>query len=311
VRLDWEGRTGLGTAVLAREYGITAETARAAIDVCANLLKGVSQVDIAGILNRCEAAVPRQPTVIAALDMALHDLLGKVEGMPVHRLWGLLGSPTEPTAISIGLMAERDRIARAQQLAAWPILKLKMTAAADIGIVAQIREVYAGRLWVDGNGSWDVRQALAAADTFARYGVELLEQPIQAGRPDLLRFVRERSAVPIVADEDCRASEDGPLLEGSTDVINIKLVKCGGLRRALEMIRMARRAGIKIMLGCKTESALGITAMAQLAELADYLDLDGHLNLRDDPYAGVVVECGRVMLPSGPGLGVVPRQISV
>jgi L-alanine-DL-glutamate epimerase-like enolase superfamily enzyme len=308
VRLQWEGRIGLGTAVFAREYGMLADTVAPALDACAELLSGASPFHLEQVLDRLEAAVPGQSTAVAAVDMALHDLLGQVAGLPLRRLWGLGGLALGPTALSLGALPEGEVVERARQLARWPILKLKMTAATDMHSVGRLREVYDGRIWIDGNGAWDIGEAIAAAEAFHRYGVELLEQPIRAGTPDMLRLVRERSPLPIVADEDCLGPQDVLRLQACADVINIKLLKCGGLRRALEMIRLARRLGLGVMLGCKTESVLGITAIAQLAGLADYLDLDGHLDLLDDPYAGIGVDCGRITLPEAPGLGVTPRQ---
>jgi L-alanine-DL-glutamate epimerase-like enolase superfamily enzyme len=307
VRLHWQKWFGLGTAIPASEYGVDMNTIQSAIGTCADLLEGRSPFELEMLLDRIEAAVPDQPRALAAVDMALHDLLGQVAGLPLHRLWGLAGRPLMPTGLSLGVLPEEMLAERVRKLANWPILKLKMTPASDPRIVRRLREVYSGRLWVDGNGSWSPRQALAAADVFHDFGVELLEQPIAAGTPEQLRFVCERSPVPIVADEDCIGPRDVLRLQGCANAINIKLLKCGGLRRAFEMIRLARHAGLQVMLGCKTESALGITALAQLAGLADYLDLDGHLDLTNDPYAGIAIQFGQITLPEGAGLGITER----
>lgn len=304
VHLHWQGHTGLGTAVFAREYGMVAETVQQALETCSRLLIGASPWQIETVLDRLEAAVPDQPTAIAAVDMALHDLLGQMSRLPLHRLWGLDGQSLSPTGLSLGALPPTELLKRAQQLADWPILKLKMTPSSDIHLVGQLRAVYPGRIWIDGNGAWSAEAAIAAAQSLHEYGVELLEQPIRAGQPEQLRLVHQHSPIAIVADEDCMHPQDILRLQGCTDVINIKLLKCGGLRRALEMIRLARRCGFKVMLGCKTESALGITAIAQLAGLADYLDLDGHLDILDDPYSGIRVNCGRIVLPQQPGIGV-------
>jgi L-alanine-DL-glutamate epimerase-like enolase superfamily enzyme len=282
---------------------MTAEATRAALAACAELLQDVSPFEIEKTLARCEAAAAGQWSALAAVDVALHDLLGQVAGLPLHQMWGLAGLPLAPTALSIGVLPDAERVERARQLAQWPILKLKMSPDADPAVVGRVREVYPGRLWIDGNGSWDAERAVAAAAEFHCHGVELLEQPIPGGAPEVLRSVRERSAVPIVADEDCVRPEDVLRLRGCVDGINIKLLKCGGFRPALEMIRLARRVGLRVMLGCKTESVLGVTATAQLAGLADFIDLDGSLNLLDDPFAGLVVETGVLRLPDGPGHG--------
>jgi L-alanine-DL-glutamate epimerase-like enolase superfamily enzyme len=308
VRVHWGQRTGVGTAVFAREYGMLPDPVQAALETCAQLLDGASPFELEPVLDRLEAAVPEQPTAVAAVDMALHDLLGQVADLPLHRLWGLGGLPLPPTGLSLGALPDAELVERARQLTQWPILKLKLTPASDPQVLGRVRDVYPGRLWIDGNGAWSAAQAIAAAEIFHCHGVELLEQPIAAGTPDVLRFVRERSPVPIVADEDCMGPRDVPRLEGCADVINVKLLKCGGLRRAIEMIHLAHQAGLRVMLGCKTESVLGVTAMAQLAGLADYVDLDGHLDVLEDPYAGIAIECGQITLPAGPGLGITPAQ---
>jgi L-Ala-D/L-Glu epimerase len=274
-RLEEDGLVGLGTSVLAKHQ-----------------------------------AEPDRQQMAAAIDMAHVDYAAKAAGCSLRDLWRLPDAPLVPTAVSLGAASARELVEHVRALADWPILKLKMTAGSDVENVARLRDVYDGRVWVDGNGAWDAAGALVAAEAFARHGVELLEQPIPAGTPELLRFVRERSPLPIVADEDCRGLADMPRLAGCADVVNIKLVKCGSLRTALEMVHLARRLGLRVMLGCKTESALGTTAMAQLGGLADYLDLDGHLDLIDDPFTGMRIERGQIVLPEAPGLGVTACVVS-
>lgn len=296
VQVQWEGLTGLGATVLAVGD-------RGSIDACLDVFLGASPFELELILNRCEAILSARPGVLAAVDMALHDLLGKALRQPLHRMWGLEGLPLPPTAIGIGVMSERERVERALSFSRWPIVKLKLGHLESYAVVARIRDVYAGRIWVDVNGSLDVNTALALAERLQRYDVELFEQPIPAGEPELLRYIRERSPIPIVADEDCAGPEDLLRLQGCADVVNIKFVKCGGYRRGIEMIRLARRLGFEVMLGCKVESVLGVTAIAQLASLAKYLDLDGHLHLADDPFFGIEVEAGVISLPARHGHG--------
>jgi L-alanine-DL-glutamate epimerase-like enolase superfamily enzyme len=303
VRIAWDGKVGHGVAVPAREYGTTDGTVRAALAEFAAIVADHTPFELERVVRRLEAAVPGQAAAVAAVDLALHDLLGQIAGLPVHRLLGLDGLALPPTALSLGVTSPAASADRARALTAWPILKLKMQRP-DEELVARVREVYPGRLWIDGNGGWTPKEAVIAAERFARHGVELLEQPVPPGSLSALRFVRERAPMMIVADEDCVRPADVLALAGCADAINIKLLKCGGLRRAMEMIGLARRAGLRVMLGCKTESVLGTTAIAQLGGLADYLDVDGHLDVIDDPYEGIEVEHGRVTLPSRPGLGV-------
>ncbi|WP_058041587.1 mandelate racemase/muconate lactonizing enzyme family protein [Streptomyces roseifaciens] len=292
--LHWEGLTGYGTALATRP---------GELDACLPLLTDASPLALARTLGRLHAAGIR-PAVVAAVDMALHDLLGKRAGLPLHALLGLAGQPLAPTALSIGAGSDEELIRRGRALAHWPVLKLKLTPEDDGSRAGVLREVYDGRIWVDGNGSWTPERAVEVARELDRHGVELLEQPVPPGPADRLRYVHENAPLPVVADEDCTGPEDVLRLRGSVSAVNIKLTKCGGLRRAHETATLARRAGLKVMLGCKTESALGVTAMAQLAPLADHLDLDGHVDLTDDPFRGLRIDEGTLLMPDGPGLGV-------
>ncbi len=284
VLLSWRGLRG---------HGATLDVDPAEVDACAPLLADAEPFALRATLARLTAAGVR-PLVLAAIDMALHDLLGKAVGVPLRRLLGLAGMPLAPTALSIGACSDADLAARGRALADWPILKLKMTAKDDGRRAGVLRSVYPGRIWVDGNGAWTPEQAVAVAAELARHDVELLEQPIPAGRLDELRRLHERSPVPVIADEDCGGRADILRLRGHVAGVNIKLAKCGGLGAALDMIAVGRAAGLRIMLGCKNESTLGVTAIAHLAALADYLDLDGQLNLVDDPFAGMSVDYGAV-----------------
>lgn len=291
--LGWQGLTGYGTAR-------TVEPGE--LDACAPLLAGSTPFTLARTLDRLAAAGTR-PAVLAAVDLALHDLLGKATGLPLHHLLGLAGLPLPPTALSLGSGSDEELARKGRQLAEWPILKLKLTPADDGSRVGVLRAVYPGRIWVDGNGSWSAEQAVAVARELSRHDVELLEQPVAPGDLDALRYVGEHSSIPLVADEDCVGPADIERLRGIVDAVNIKLAKCGGLRRAQAMVTLARQAGLRVMLGCKTESALGTTAMAQLAPLAHHLDLDGHLDLPTDPFTGIRVDQGVITLPTAPGLG--------
>ncbi len=294
LELSWQGLTGYGTA-----RGADPDE----LERCLPLLAGASPFGLRAVLERVVAAgVP--PVTAAVVDLALHDLLGKAAGLPLHRLFGLDGLPTAPTALSIGACPDAELRERGRALRDWPVLKLKFTPDDDGRRAGVLRSVYDGRIRVDGNGSWDAPGALRVADELERHGVEMLEQPVPPGRPGALRAVHEESPVPVFADEDCVLPADVPRLAGQVSGVNIKLVKCGGLAAAREMITLARGCGLQVMLGCKLESALGVTAMAQLGPLADHLDLDGHLGLLDDPFTGVPVERGVLALPDAPGLGV-------
>jgi L-alanine-DL-glutamate epimerase-like enolase superfamily enzyme len=291
VRLEWQGLVGYGTALAANE---------SELDECVETLKHGSPFALRSTLARLNV----RPNVLAGIDMALHDLLGKVANRPLSHLIGAADLPLSPTAVSIGACPDEELVKKGKELADWPILKLKMTSADDGRRAGVLREVYDGRIWVDGNCSWTAERAVAVSRELARHGVELLEQPVPAGQLNELRYVHENSPIPVLADEDCVGRDDILRLRGHVAGVNIKLTKCGGLLAALDMITLARAVGLRIMLGCKNESTLGVTAMAQLAGLADHLDLDGPLLLVGDPFTGMAIDHGVLTLPAGPGLGV-------
>ncbi|MCA0350597.1 MAG: dipeptide epimerase [Chloroflexi bacterium] len=303
IELTWQEYGGFGTVLCPKENNLSVEQILQLLRACEPLLNTATPWQFELYRGQLASVVRNQAAIMAGIDMAWHDLLGKVVAQPIHALWGLAGLSIPPTALSLGVQSEHALVEQAATLAAWPILKLKLTNASNLDSLRQIREVYAGRIWVDGNGAWDVDQAIAAVQQCHAYGVELIEQPIPAGNLDQLCTIRQHSPIPLVADEDCRGLDDVWRLQSCVDVINLKLFKCGGLRQARTMIDVAKQLGLKVMLGCKTESSLGISAIAQLAGLADYLDLDGHLDLVNDPFQGLVIEQGRLRLPQTPGLG--------
>ncbi len=307
VEITWGDQVGDGVAVPSQAYGTDLKTVGDALGVCAKVIADASPFQLQSVLDALRTVIPGQQCAIAAVDLALHDLLGKSAGLPLYRLLGLEGLPLPATDLSLSVTDLSDTIETARRFAHWPILKLKMTEP-DEEIVRRVREVFPGQLWIDANGAWSATQALDAIARFQRYGVAMIEQPVARGRLDQLRFVHQHSPVPILSDQDCVGPQDVARLAGCASAIEIKLLRCGGISSALEMIRTARRLGLKVMLGCVPESVLGITAMAQLGGLADFLDLDGHIDLLDDPFEGVLIESGRVILPAKPGLGVSRRQ---
>jgi len=242
-----------------------------------------------------------------ALDLALHDLAGKRLGVPVFRLLGLDPAKTVPTCFTIGIADLDETIEKTMQARHLPILKVKLGDGDEIATIEAIRSVYTGTIRIDANEGWTPQQAVALLSELARFDIEFCEQPIPAGDPPGLRHVRERSPIPIVVDEDARTLDDLARLHGCVDGINIKLVKCGGMREAVRMIHAARALGMKIMIGCMIESSVLATAGAQLTPLVDYADLDGPLLVKDDPFEGVRYDGARLRLPNAPGLGVRAR----
>jgi L-alanine-DL-glutamate epimerase-like enolase superfamily enzyme len=308
VRLAWDapdGRAleGLGEAAPYAFYGELRGTVEACLDEFGTLL-GDDPLAIDTIMQRLEMRVRHNTGAKAAIDMALHDLQGKLLGQPLWRLWGLDPARTPVTSFSIGLDEPAEMARKAREMAAFPILKIKLGTARDLEIMAAIRDAVPGhRLVVDANAAWTPKQAVRRIEALADYKVDFVEQPVAADDLEGLRFVRERSPFPIIADESCATEEDIPRLAGCVDGVNVKLMKCGGLRRARRLIDAARAHHLSIMAGCLIESSLAITAAAHLGPLLDYADLDGHLHLAADPFAGIVCEGGKLTLPEAPGLG--------
>jgi L-alanine-DL-glutamate epimerase-like enolase superfamily enzyme len=196
-------------------------------------------------------------------------------------------------------MAEKTR-----QAEMYPILKVKLGTPRDLEIIQTLRDVTDKPIYVDANTAWTPKEAIHKIRELARYGVELVEQPTKPGDLSGLKFVRENSELPIIADESVKRASDIPMLAECVDGINIKLVKCGGLLEAHRMIHVARTHGLQVMIGCMIESSLGITAAAHLTPLVDYADLDGNLLIANDPYTGVTLDKGKLILPNRPGIGV-------
>ena len=254
------------------------------------------------------SSLPRgQRGAMCALDLALHDLAGKRLGAPLYRLLGLNPRDSKQTSFTIGIANVETTVAKTREAGDAPILKIKVGTANDVAVLEAVRSVYSGTIRVDANEGWTPDEAAKRLGELARFDVEFCEQPIPAGQPRQLREIKDRSPIPIFADEDCRTLEDVAKLAGCVDGIVIKLVKCGGIREALRMIAAARALKLKIMLGCMVESSVLATAAAHLTPLVDYADLDGPWLVSDDPFEGIRYDGARLQLPDHPGLGVRPR----
>jgi L-alanine-DL-glutamate epimerase-like enolase superfamily enzyme len=307
VRLaDADGVDGIGEAAPSLFYGETADTVVAALEQLRPVVEGADAWALEDLEQSLARALRGNAAARMAVSAAAHDIVGKRLGVPLYRLWGLTPADAPPSSFTIAITPnEEELVRRVEQAAAYPVLKVKLGTDRDDDIVRAVRGAAPGKtLRVDANAAWTPKQALAMIERLARYGVEFVEQPLPAEDVDGLRFVRERSALPIIADESCVTSADIPRLAGAVDGINIKLAKCGGLREAQRMIAAARAHGMRVMMGCMIETSLGITAAAHLAPLLDYADLDGAALLADDPHAGATIEAGRIFIPDAPGLGV-------
>ena len=300
---------GIGEASPAEYYGESPESVLACIELFRHDIETLDNpFAIEDILQRLDATMGLNPSAKAAVDMALYDLVGKQLGVPVYKLLGLNAANTPSTSFTIGLDSPAQMAKKAAAAKDYPILKVKLGTKHDLDIVKAIRDVSGAVIRVDANAAWTAKEAIQKITALAPYNIEFVEQPVAAHDLKGLKLVHDNVPMPVIADESCVVVEDVPRVAECVDGINIKLMKCGGIRNALKMIHVARAHSLSVMIGCMIESSLAITAAAHLTPLVDYADLDGHLLIENDPYEGVRVEQGKLILPDGPGLGVQERR---
>ncbi len=249
----------------------------------------------------------------AAIDVALHDWLGKRVGLPLWQMWGLDLAHIGPTAVTVGISAPHAAVTRLQQWCAQqPVAAVKVKLGSPAGIAADqamfeamLRAVPTGaKLSVDANGGWSLEDALTMAHWLAKRDVTYLEQPLAVDDDELLTQLFERSPLPIFIDESCYTSADIYRLAHCVHGVNIKLMKAGGLTEAKRMIDTARACGLQVMFGCYSDSVIANTALSHLSPLAHHIDLDSHFNLKDDPFCGAALTADGTLMPSNlPGLG--------
>ena len=300
---DRDGLEGWGEAAATTYYGETPETVLAALGAYVPHLPD-DPTDLEATERALDDALGENPSARAALSTALHDLVGKRLGVPLWKLWGLNPATAPASTFTIGLDSPDKMRAKVIEAEPYPILKVKLGTHRDGEILRAIRSVTEKELRVDANAGWTRKRAIAMLPVLQEFGVTVLEQPLPPHDLDGLAAVTRASTIPVIADESCLVATDIPRLVGAVDGINIKLAKCGSLREALRMIAVARAHGLLVMVGCMIETSVGITAAAHFTPLVDLVDLDGAALLSNDPFAGATIDGGRVVLPTGPGLGV-------
>ncbi|MGI8827733.1 MAG: dipeptide epimerase [Chloroflexota bacterium] len=307
VRLTSGDHTGLGEAAPSEHYGELQTTVLAFLERLRDQLAPFDTLPISTLHRSMNGVARLNPAAKAAVDLAAYDLLGKRLDAPLYELLGLDPQDTPRTSFTIGIDTPEIMARKAADAREYPILKVKVGTANDEENLEAIRaERPDAVIRVDANEAWTPKQAVERIEQLSLYDLEFVEQPV-AGR-DLagLEYVASAVALPIIADESCIIPEDVPQVAPHVDGINIKLMKCGGIYPALQMIHLARAHHLLVMMGCMLESSIAITAAAHLSPLIDYADLDGNLLIDNDPYQGVRVEVGRLVLPQGPGLGLTP-----
>ena len=306
VELEHEGVIGCGEASAVYYRGETVDAVVEFLGTTAPPLVGDDPFALEDIEERLED-VDGLSGGKAALDAALHDWIGKRLGVPLWRLLGL--SPRAPhTSFTIGIdtiEGTRDRVRRAREFRA---LKVKVGGAEDLERLDAVREEAPdATIRVDANEGWTLDAARDLMPELIRLGVEFVEQPFPAADTDSFNALKDlHPRLPVIVDEGCQNLADVGPAAAYADGINVKLAKSGGVREAVRMIHAARALGLHVMLGCMVESQLGVAPAAAIASLADWVDLDGHLLLADQPFTGLRFEDGRVLPSAEPGLGVAP-----
>ena len=305
VRLEKDGVVGYGEAAPNIRYGETAALTEAAIQKAAEAIEGAELSNTTQVKARLDALIVGQNCAKAALEMAVMDWAAKSRAVPLHRMLGIDTTHMPITSYSIGIDEPEVIKRKTKQAEEFLILKIKVGSPNDEAIIKAIRSVTDKPIRADANEGWaDKETAVRKIERLAAWGIEFVEQPMPAAMLAETAWVRQRVAIPLIADEAVLSSADIASLTEAYDGINIKLMKAGGIQEAVKMIQIARTLGLKVMVGCMIESSLAVTAAAHLSPLVDWADLDGNLLISDDPFCGVTVAGGRLMLTDRPGIGI-------
>jgi L-Ala-D/L-Glu epimerase len=308
-RYTRDGVTGIGEGAPIVRYHESAADAQKALEAARGVILAGDPWCLETLLAEGFRRLEGQYAARAALDIALHDWTGKKLGIPVYRLLGLDPGNAPLTTFSIGIDTPETTRQKVREAVEFPVLKVKVGLDTDEATIEAVRSVTGKPLRVDANEGWkDKETAIRKIEWLASVGVELVEQPMPAAMLEEAAWVRERSPIPVFADEACLRASSIPGLVGTCHGVNVKLDKAGGLREGLRMIHAARACGLRVMLGCMISSSASTTAAAHLSPLVDFADLDGNLLIANDPWEGVAVRDGRLVLPDGPGLGLRRRE---
>ncbi len=307
VKLSYGGEVGMGEVAVVPYYGHVRSQAEEVLENLAMVLQDQDPFDLQSLEENLAVLDPgrRAPHVRAAMECACLDLVGRFLGVPLWKLLGLQPGRAPLTSFTLPILPPEETVRAAEEAEGFPILKVKVRSLEDMESLRALRKARpSATLRVDANGGLALEDALEMArELQVLGGVDLFEQPVAREDLDGLARVQESSSFPVVADESVRTARDVFRLAGKVGGVNLKLAKAGGVRETLAAVAAARAAGMKVMLGCMVESSLGVTAMAHLAPLADYADLDGPLLVANDPFQGVRVREGILDLPGDPGLG--------
>jgi L-alanine-DL-glutamate epimerase-like enolase superfamily enzyme len=302
-----DGITGRGEGAPIVRYKEDAESARKAVESVRSVLLAADPMHFSKTIAEVFKAVTGEWAAKSAVDIALMDWVGQKLGIPLYAYFGLDPKDAPVTTFSIGIDTPEITKQKTREAELYPILKVKVGLDTDEATIEAIRSVTKKPLRVDANEGWKTpEEAVRKINWLEKQGVEFIEQPLPAHQFEENKWVRSKVHIPVIADEACQRASDIPRLRQAYDGVNIKLDKAGGVLEAYRMIQIAKSLGMKTMLGCMISSSVTVTAAAHLSPLVDWADLDGNLLIANDPYRGVRVEKGRLVLPNGAGLGLTP-----
>ena len=306
--LEFENIVGYGEASMPPYLGENHETAGSFLSKV-DLTQFESPFLMEDILTYVDQLVPGNYAAKASVDIALHDLVGKIMKQPWYKIWGLNPDRTPNTSFTIGIDKPEVVKTKVREAAPYKILKVKLGQGNDKEMIQAVRSETDKPICVDINQGWTDRiMALEMSHWLKDQGVVFIEQPMSKASVDDIAWLTQNSPLPIIADEAIQTISDFRNVQGAYSGINVKLMKCGGLRAAYIMIKMARALGMKVMIGCMTETSCAVSAAAQLSPLADWADLDGNLLIDNDVFEGVTIIDGKIILPDRPGIGIRQRE---
>ncbi len=307
VELEYFGIKGYGEAPAISYYNIDVEKMIADLEMKKAFVEKFSFSDPERFWHYLHHLFPMNSFLVCALDMAGWDLYGKMKRKQLHQLWNLDISRAPVTDYTIGIDSIEIMLKKMGEMP-WPVYKIKVGTENDIETVAALRKHTDAILRVDANAGWTLEQALQKIPLLKELGVEFVEQPLAKDNWDGMKILYEKSSLPLMADESCVHENDILKCVNHFHGINIKLTKCSGITPARRMISKARELGMQVMVGCMNEGSIGTAAIAQLAPMLDYVDMDGPLLLLGDASEGVGFDNGKIIYTDDPGLGVVVRD---
>ncbi len=297
VELQHGAHKGYGEATSNPYYGFTIGNMTDALERIREQIESADLTDPTAFWAQMQPLLADNPFALCALDTAANDLYGKMKGQPLYKLWGLEAGSMPLTDYTIGIDTIDNMVKKLKETP-WPLYKIKLGTAEDVAIVKELRRHTDAVFRVDANCAWGVAETIENARLLKPLGVEFIEQPMPAADMEGMKEVYKASVLPLIADESCITEADVAKCHGHFHGVNIKLVKCGGLTPARRMIAEAKSLGMKAMVGCMTESSVGMSAIAQLLPLLDYVDMDGTLLISKDIASGVTIDYGKVSFSS-------------